>query len=112
MTPDKIKALAEEISNTNGYDWDEEIVRLAIDYLAILKGREKSKAPMNYYAAVGKNGAKNLYRTKPFRAGEFWCLIDEGGEWEDIDIPNFPDITWDDEPKLVNLTIEVVSENK
>ena len=48
MTPDKIKALAEEISNTNGYDWDDEIVRLAIDYLAILKGREKSKAPMNF----------------------------------------------------------------
>jgi len=36
MTPENLKKYAEEIANTNGYDWDEEIVMLAVDYLSLL----------------------------------------------------------------------------
>jgi len=43
MTPEDLKKYAEEIANTNGYDWDEEIVLLAVDYLRILDKTHEAK---------------------------------------------------------------------
>lgn len=62
-----------------------------------------------YYAAVDKDGSKNIFLGKPRWHPRFnhWFGT---RSFDANDLPGFPSITWDDEPKLVRLTIEVINE--
>lgn len=64
-----------------------------------------------YYAAVDKDGKKTIFFCMPHRVGmgpngTFWI----GGKYEidAQDIKSFPNITWEDEPVKVELSIKVV----
>ena len=59
----------------------------------------------NYYAAVDKDGTKHLFYGLPKRNGDAWD--DFWREYFESHMEGFPNITWDDEPVPVKLTIEV-----
>lgn len=59
---------------------------------------------MNYYVARDKNGNLNLFNEIPFRSA-----YTEGtwiGYSIKVDNDFFPELTWDDEPKQINLNLE------
>lgn len=70
-----------------------------------------------FWIARNKNGGLYLYRTKP-KIANVWDSIEEkwierpwfdGEEFAELKATNFKEITWENSPQKVSVTIDIIS---